>query len=383
MTAKIINFELLYVDGDQSSSTIADKNFQIIIDELSNVNTDEVVGLLLLDGFLYKDNELFYKTMRMVQDHAKKIGIKKITLLAGMCENFKHNLQKHNINFDIKFFDFTQWMIAQSYNGALENQTWNTTNKFLFLGGIPSRANRLNLLYKFYTAGMLSDAEWSFFPPWTNDDKIWCRNSLIDLTDSEYNTFLSYCNRAVDNLYADAKNYSKFNGTQLKEQRIYEKEWLKDPGFINPIIYSKTCFSVIAEGNAYPPAKDFNFLTEKTWRAVANNHPFIIAGYPEQVEYAMQRGLKTFNDYFLIKDYYLIQNEDQRLDAIVKNTAHFLKTYQQNITSIRSDIDHNYNLFKELTQANKNQITKFNQHDQNNFFYKKGFSHLIRIADGN
>lgn len=383
MTVKVVNFELLYIDGDQSAETLADKNFQLIMNELSETDADHIIGLLLLDGFLYKDNELFYKTMRMVQEHANKIGIQKITLLAGMCENFEQKLKDNGVYFDVEFFDFTQWMISRSYDSSLENTEWNHTDRFLFLGGIPSRTNRINLLYKFYTQGMLPTAEWSFFPPWTEDDKTWCRAALHNLTDKEYNAFLDYCNKGIDELYSDAKNYSKLNGTQLKQQNIYDKEWLKDPGYIDPSIYNKTCFSVIAEGNAYPPATDFNFLTEKTWRAVANCHPFIIAGYSEQVEYAQRRGLKTFNEYFLIKDYHLIDDENTRLDAIVKNTAYFLDTYTKHASSILADIKHNYNVFKECTQLSKNQISKYTLDDQDSYFYKKGFSHLVRIADGN
>lgn len=383
MTVKVINFELLYIDGNQSADNVADKNFQLIMKELSESDSDHIIGLMLLDGFLYKDNELFYKTMRMIQEHASKIGIKKITLLTGMCENFKHKLEQNKIYFDIEFFDFTQWLISRSYEGGLENVIWNKTDRFLFLGGIPSRPNRLNLLHKFYSQGMLANADWSFFPPWTKEDQEWCRNALRNLRHDEYAAFLNYCDRGVDSLYSDAKDYSKLNGSELKHQHIYDKEWLKDPGFIDPLIYSRTCFSVISEGNAYTPATDFNFLTEKTWRAVINCHPFIIAGYPEQVKYAQNRGLKTFNEYFLIKDYHLIENEEKRLDAVVKNTAYFLDTYKQFSDSIQADIRHNYNLFKDITISSKHKISKYSLSDQNEFFYKKGFGHLIRIPDGN
>jgi len=382
MTVKVINFELLYIDGKQSAETLAEKNYQIIEKEMSESNADHIIGLMLLDGFLYKDNETFYKTMHMVQSYASKIGVKKVTLLSGMCEKFE-KLKQNGIYFDIEFFDFMQWMTAQSYAERQENVTWNHSDKFLFLGGIPSRKNRINLLYKFYKQGLLANAEWSFFSPWTDDDKEWCRNSLYNISNREYTKFLDYCDKGIDILYSDAKDYSKLNGRELKQQRMYDKQWLRDPGFIDPLIYNRTCFSVISEGNAYYPATDFNFLTEKTWRAVINCHPFIIAGYPEQVQYAQSRGLKTFNEYFLIKDYHLIENEDERLDAVVKNTAYFLDTYEQFAESIQADITHNYNLFKELTLSSKNQISKYSINDQDNYFYKKGFGHLVTIADQN
>jgi hypothetical protein len=385
MSIKLINFELLYANG---STDINKLNFKLIIEEMTAAVKNgyrEIVGLLLLDGFLYKDNEQFYQTMRDVQDYAKVLGVKKITLLAGMCENFEHKLKKNGIYFDVEFFDFTLWMIYQSYDEFNSNLLWNHKEQnFLFLGGIPSRKNRITLLSKLYDRGMLTEKnKWSFFPPWTTDDKSWCRAELKKYSDVEYETFLNYCNKSIDELYNDAKEYSKLDGTELLKQNIYSKDWLQDPGFIDPNVYSSTAFSIISEGNAYPPASDFYFLTEKTWRAVANNHPFIISGYPEQVEYAKKRGLKTFDEYFVDKNYYNNVDEDARLESIVTNTKAFLENIDNSAEQIRKDISHNYNLFISAIKESKEKISQYSKSDQQEFFYKKGFSHLIRIPDGN
>lgn len=385
MNIKLVNFELFFINSEnQDPEIIASKNIEIIKKDLLEIDAEHVVGLLLLDGFLYKDNELFYKNMKTVQEYADEIGIKNITLMAGMCENFEHKLKENGINFDVEFFDYCQWLTWKSYeNQSTEIHTWNpAANKFLFLGGIPSRPNRITLLKKFYDKDLLNFCEWSFYPPWTHHDKEWCRKSLHNLNDDEYNDFIRHCDRKIDDLYKEMKLYTNLNGKQLKEQNIFYKEWFQNLGYIDPLIYTNTCFSVISEGNAYPGATDFYFISEKTWRAVANNHPFIIAGYPEQVKYAQNRGLKIFNNYFLIKDYYLIEDENKRLDAIVTNTKYFMENYKNYESDILKDINHNYEILNEQININKKRISKYSIEDQITYFYQKdAFGYLIRIVD--
>jgi hypothetical protein len=387
--SKVINFELLYIDKESSTEElIYQKNLEYIIEELRNAkaeNYSAVTGLLLLDGLLYKDNKHFVNMLKEIDKKCKELKIVEVTLLSGMCENSKHILDKAGVNFKLEFFDFTSWMIYQSYQNKLKHiKGWNSNSKdFLFLGGIPSRWNRIKLLSQFYKNNMLNCAVWSFFPPWEVNDIRWCRNALSYFSDDEYYKFLMYADKVVDNGYSDAKNYSKVNGSQIKSSNIYQTEWIKDPGYINTEIYNNTLFSVISEGNAYDPATDFSFLTEKTWRAVANKHPFIIAGYPEQIIYAKQRGLRTFEDYFLIKDYYLIEDEDERISAIVKNTKYFLENYKKCKFKIQLDIEHNFNVFIKTNKNNKKIVDNFTKNEADIFFNQKGFSHLIRVADGN
>ena len=377
MKSKCINFELLYLkDTDTSKKNIYEHLLKYTINDLDHAaraGNNSVVLLMLMDGFLYKNNKCFTNLLQRVKDYAdfKKI---KLTLMPGMAEHF-------NTNIDIQFFDFNHWMVYQSY--GMPNLEWNSTSdKFLFLGGVPSRFNRISLIYKFYKQKMLRQSVWSFFTPWTADDKKWCR-AAIPINDKEYNEFLENVSNSLDSLYTDAKNYSKIDGNEILTTQIYKKSWLQDPCFVDPAAFKDTLFSVISEGNAYSPATNFSFLTEKTWRAVVNKHPFIIAGYTDQVEYAKQRGLKTFNDYFLIKDYHKIKDDDERMEAVVTNTEYFLNNYHNNIDNIRKDIEHNYNVYIKTVNESKKCLEQIEENDVEKYFNKTGFSHLLRIGDGN
>ena len=341
MKTKLINLELLYLDRSdttpdlliQATRKYAKKEMR----EAKSTGYDSVVFLLLIDGFLYKNNQEFFQTIKLLQNFAKEIQLKSISFMPGMAENL-------DVGEKVIFFDYYVWMIYQSYKD-IETQPWNySSEKFLFLTGQPARINRIYLTSLFYEQGLLKNNLYSFFPPWTEDDIIWCQNCL-DYSLDQYDKFILDCQEPLDTLYDESKNYSKLDGPGIIREKIYEKTWVKDPGLLNLEFFLQTSFSVISEGNAYYPATDYYFLTEKTWRAVVNKHPFILAGYKEQLLYAKSRGLITFEEYFDIKDYYLIDDEKERMKAVVHNTQYFMKNFKTFATEIEKDIEHNYNVF--------------------------------------
>jgi hypothetical protein len=383
--AKIVNFELVYPKTDDANTEL----FDYILSEITSAaqaRYNAIIGLMLIDGFLYKNDDTFYLMLQRINIECNKLGIEKVVLVAGMCEQYQHKLDSMNIPFEIMFFDFNLNMVYQSYKDKLDTlPEWNpTANKFLFLSGVPSRPNRITLLYKFYKAGMLSHANWSFFAPWTTEDKLWCRNELKELTDAEYTEFLEYCNRSVDSLYNDAKDYSRLSRQEIKEKNIHDKTWCTDPSWIDPSIFSNTSFSVISEGNAYAPATDYKFLTEKTWRAILNKHPFILAGEPDQYAYLKARGIRSFTEYFKIPDYHLQQNDRDRFDSIIENTKYFLNDTTNK--QIKEDINYNYYLF--FTEAIKNQQVldtikiRYNvpANEIDTWFSQKSFIHIAKVV---
>jgi hypothetical protein len=382
MYPKLINFELFYLNGCYNQTQLEEKKLELILKDIDSVESDEIVGLLLTDGFLYANTPSFLKSIDKIIEYSKFKKIKKFTLLTSMCENFTPFLKDNAIDCKVEFFNFSHWMIAKGYEYSPSSNHWNyNSQKFLFLGGVPSRHNRITLLYKLYTAGLLSRAIWSFFPPWTDSDKQWCRSALSACNDTEYEEFINFCDRSIDTLYNEAKEYSKLTGVELIEKDIYNKEYLKNVGYINPIIFKETAISIISEGNAYAAAKDFRFLTEKTWRSVANHHPFILVGYREQVEYAKSLGLKTFEQYFAIPNYYKIVDEVERLEAAVINVKEFLSNYHKRIDDINKDVEHNYQLFVDIFNNSKDLISAYSPEDRKQFFDSSGWSQLIRIPD--
>lgn len=377
MNTKLINLELLYLNYENTTQELLVQNTRKYalqdMQEAKNNGYDSIVFLLLIDGFLYKNNQEFKETVNILKNFGNSIGIKNIAFMPGMSETF-------DINEKIIFFDYYVWMIYQSYKN-IKTTNWNSnSSKFLFLTGQPARVNRIYLTSLFYENNLLKDNLYSFFPPWTDIDTEWCKNCL-GYTDEKYNKFISECREPFDTLYDESKHYSKLDGPGILNGNIYEKPWVKDPGLLNLNFFSETSFSVISEGNAYYPATDYYFLTEKTWRAVVNKHPFIIAGYKEQVLYAKQRGLETFEKYFDIKEYYLIDDEKERMKAVVHNTTQFIKNFNKYSNEIQADIDHNYNTFFKIVEENKQTIKNFEIGDVEKYFISKTWTNLIRIPE--
>ena len=72
--AKIINFELLYLNKtNYTEQELSNETLTRILDQLRSTNGyDTLIGLLLLDGFTYKNNDLFLTNMRIIQQEANE-----------------------------------------------------------------------------------------------------------------------------------------------------------------------------------------------------------------------------------------------------------------------------------------------------------------------
>lgn len=350
---------------------------------------DVVIGIYLMDGFLQPSvryNE-FLKHLNEIKTYAESSGIKEIYLVSGQGEELE------GLPFEYFFYDYNVRMTINSYKHDLENlPRYNPKNKkFLFLTGMPNRANRIGLLGKFYDNDLLKNAEWSFFSPWAPEDKKWCRDHMHCYTDEQYEKFLNDCERAFDSRYETAKPYYgsyTSEDTKVVWHDVKETDWIKAPSHIDSKVYKDTLFSVISEGPNYWGLNNF-FATEKSWRTFLHRHPFIFAGEPDQFRYLKQLGYKTFEEYLLIKDYAYIEDEDQRLDAVVKNTEDWLANRDKYVEEISKDVEHNYNMFfhhvkkqDELCEYFVNSLG-VPKTDIDFYFDKFGYDHLIRrIPDG-
>jgi hypothetical protein len=340
---KIVNLETFAVPDDEA--------YSLLKSEIGNASS--VLGLFLLDGFLHKTVD------SNIEQLSKEVDLHVVSGI--MHDNILHG--------NVIPFDYMLHTVYNSYNGK-ETRQWNSSaDKFLFLGGVPDRVNRIGLLNKFYKANLLEDSVWTFFKPWTTEQQTWCKNYLAD----NYNAVLTL-ERSIDNVYESSKHY----GTSPSNN-----EWTKDIGWIDPAVFNNTLLSIVSEGTSDSDLTS-RYLTEKTYRVFVQRHPFLHASNPEMFAHIKALGFKTFEEYMLIKDYAYLPSEEDRLDAIVENTKHFMANYCMYQTEIEEDIEHNYNLF--YTLANKNLetleyiVNKFNieQAEIDKWFNQKGFHHLVR-----
>lgn len=103
--------------------------------------------------------------------------------------------------------------------------------------------------------------------------------------------------------------------------------------------YLTSCFSVITESDGLQ-----NFITEKTYKAIMNMHPFFIIGNPDMTLTLKKKGYETFEDLFSIPrvtdyneamafwnkikstsfEYYKNKVYNEYYDKLVYNQQHFL-----------------------------------------------------------
>jgi hypothetical protein len=177
--------------------------------------------------------------------------------------------------------------------------TWDSkAEKFLFLTGKPFKFNRVRLLYKLVNAGLVGHAVWSFN----------CR-TLQEIQKSSV-----YIEEMTNQEFADfVKTYTNFpdkyfssTGTPF-ETRLYESKLFK--------LVSETEFN----RNSSCP-----WITEKTWLAIVNRLPFIMAGEHKTLQRLNQMGFKTFQDYLTIPNY---DNPDD-VGYLQYTTQEFLQTHK-------------------------------------------------------
>ena len=115
-----------------------------------------------------------------------------------------------------------------------------------------------------------------------------------------------------------------------------QSEWQR---FLNPEWYNDTYFSVIVETQQQGTDQR---LTEKTFKACAGYHPFLLIGQHRALSRFKQLGFETFNNIF-DESYDEIADFDLRLNAVIKNIDNFEPVPYDAVTVKR--LQHNHNLF--------------------------------------
>ena len=160
-------------------------------------------------------------------------------------------------------------------NKDLTVAPWNkNSDKFLFLTGRWHRLNRTTLLYYLWDRGLLENCEWS----WGLTDD-YGQKLCPELTQEQYRFFIKSVTRSMDSW--------GIGGSQHYTSTIYSDKLFE--------LVSETKF----EQDHMVPA----FVTEKTWKTIANGLPFIIAGPPGILESLENLGFDTFDDLLLVKNY--------------------------------------------------------------------------------
>lgn len=118
------------------------------------------------------------------------------------------------------------------------------------------------------------------------------------------------------------------------------KRW--DTRHQNPMWYDDTCFSVVIESVTSWKEKIVPMLTEKLYKPIAYQHPFMVIGAAGILKYLRSQGFETFENLF-DESYDKETALEVKLDIILRNIENFEKTPYSELT--QQKLQHNHELF--------------------------------------
>ena len=116
--------------------------------------------------------------------------------------------------------------------------------------------------------------------------------------------------------------------------------------------YSETYFSVVSETNFYSTIDPSQFISEKTYKPIAEKHPFILIGRPGSLQKLKSLGYKTFST-IINEDYDLETNDSKRMRMIVDEVIRLSNLNTDDLNQFLSNIkpicEYNYNILLNKT----------------------------------
>jgi len=171
--------------------------------------------------------------------------------------------------------------------------------------------------------------------------------------------FLCYLNRQNENVSELLADY-KPEITNLPELVVDRNDFDNNEPLANHLpnlakFYNETMFSVVSETNFY---KEFHretsiFFTEKTYKAIAHKHPFILVSMDKSLRALRTLGYKTFSP-FIKEDYDEIDNDAYRMSVILHEIERLCnmdeKQTNEFIIGCQEICEHNYKLLMSRTK---------------------------------
>lgn len=253
--------------------------------------------------------------------------------LVLIVDTYHDDIGLDQLGVPVYYVDFFPWRCYQEImikNRCQISEEWTPQNKkFLFLTGKAHRVNRLRLLWKLHQQGLLDQCTWSLFVNDRVAEK--SRGVLSELTDQEYQSFLqshqSNPDRVTTEITADGDLH--YNGIP------YDADLFRNSLFR---VVSETTFE-----NQRP------FVTEKTYITILNRCPFIIAGDVGILSTLEHQGFVGYREHLKLPRYDEITDSEQRLDAVVSNTQHWIN-FPLEIESIKEITQYNHSRFVKLAE---------------------------------
>jgi hypothetical protein len=259
-----------------------------------------------------------------LQEHIHNLGMKFCVLF----NFYTQYTQEHLSGIDVDYIDFMLLKTIHNAPAPIANQG----SRILFLIGKPDRPHRAPLLYKFYERDQLDQLSWSLFIPAEIENQV--RELIPHVADQQWQEFMKLqgspdgVTPIVSGSSIHVCNYCHYDAK----------------------IFADTNVSLVSESMFEQSNTLTVRATEKTYKAINNRHPFVIAGPTGTLERLQSLGYKTFEKYLPHPGYDQEFNNDVRLELIYENILALHKLATEHPESLANDVEHNYTVNKQRYQ---------------------------------
>ena len=236
---------------------------------------------------------------------------------------------------------YDSWLCG-TYNSENPDISNNLDNdKFLYVTGKPYKKHRIFPLYELYQRSELDRCEWSLHYKSHLEDIVRCH--LPNMTDDAYQKFITSMIKNLDDVSPI------FNKTNTDFYQVC----------FNPTaeIYANTAVSLVTETTFNPEL--CWFITEKTWKAINNFHPFVLLDYKKTYEYLHSLGIDTFQ--YAVKHPYesLVGPEEDVIRMCVDNVLHLLANKDLYREELTKSVIHNKKVFTDLANMYNSKVNPY------------------------
>ena len=234
----------------------------------------------------------------------------------------------HPINIlSANYFEYTMKKKCAIFEFAGDYQLNDKGKKFLCFNKFP-RKHRIELLEKVLANNLLEQAYYSF-----EGDHEWL--DIIIQKEKSYPNIIRYADKFPIRL-------------NITEERINPVDIIPDD--LQYFIHS--LFSVVTETIFYKneDSPDSIFFSEKIYKPIILNHPFILVARPNSLQKLRDAGYKTFSPW-IDERYDTIEDDEERLDFVIKEIQRLCLLDPDTIMlwkkEMKNIVEYNKNIFFE------------------------------------
>ena len=293
-----------------------------------------------------KDNKIILSAVWEIWPHEKILAALEILGVTPNQDNvvllldvYSYSQPNHWTEVNTVLYDSLLCRVHKSENPEFGTNLDN--DKILFKLGTPYKKQRIFTLYELYQRNELDKCEWSLHYESHLEDAVRCH--LTDMTDDEYQKFITSTTKNIDTVSPN------FGQSTTNFYPIAFKPTAE--------IYANTAVSLVTETTFNPEL--YWFITEKTWKAINNFHPFVLLDYKKTYEYLHSLGIDTFQ--YAVKHPYetLVGPEEDVIRMCIDNVLHLLSNKDQHREELTKSVINNKKVFIDLANMYNSNVNPY------------------------